>query len=359
MPDPAKILIVDDEALNVDYLEQELQDLGHETISAGNGQEALDRVAADPPDLILLDVMMPVMDGFTACRILKGDDVTRFIPIIFMTSLGDVDDRVKGAEAGADDFLTKPVNERELIARIEGALKLKQAFDRKIDHYNRITDHLEKFVPPEARLMAGTSDTTPEPPQRELDCSILFVDITGYSRLCEALSPNVITGLVERYFTEFLDRIADGGGDMIQSAGDGFMAIFQDDDPKSHAVNAIDTALSLLAATRDLNDTQTGPDLAIHMGLASGVVLIGSSRFEGRRQTRWVFSATGQDVNIAARLAALAEPDQILISPRTAERLDAGYRLKSLGHRPLKNISQVLDIHTIDPGISFKRPEPG
>ena len=94
------------------------------------------------------------------------------------------------------------------------------------------------------------------------------------------------------------------------------------------------------------------------MGLASGSVLLGSSRLEGRRRTRWVFSATGQDVNIAARLAALAEPGQILISPRTAERVDARYRLKSLGHRPLKNISQVLDIHTLDPGTSFERPEP-
>lgn len=357
MSEPARILIVDDEALNVDYLEQELQDLGHETVSAGNGQEALDKVAADPPDLVLLDVMMPVMDGFAACRILKGDDATRFIPIIFMTSLGDVEDRVKGAEAGADDFLTKPINERELIARIESALRLKQAFDRKIDRYNRITDHLEKFVPSEVRLMAETSSAAAERPQRELDCSILFVDITGYTQLCEALGANAITDLVERYFTEFIDRIADGGGDMIQVAGDGFMAIFQDDDPRGHAINAIDTALSLLAATRDLNGTQAGPDLAIHMGLASGVALIGSSRFEGRRQTRWVFSATGQDVNIAARLAALAEPDQILISPRTAERLDARYRLKSLGHRPLKNISEVLDIYTVDPGVSFRPPE--
>ena len=350
MPTSARILIVDDEALNVDYLEQELQDLGHITVSAGNGQEALDQVAADPPDLILLDVMMPVMDGFTACRILKGDDATRFIPIIFMTSLGDLEDRVKGAEAGADDFLTKPVNERELIARMDSALRLKRALDRKIDHYNRITDHLEKFVPPQARLMAKDGGVA-ERPEREVDCSILFVDITGYSKLCESMPPEAVNGLVDLYFTEFLDLIVDGDGDMIEMAGDGFMAIFQADDPRRHAVNAIDTARSLLTATRELNRVEAGPDLAIHMGLASGVVLIGPNRFEGRRGTRWVFCATGQDVNIAARLAALAEPDQILISPKTADRLGSSYRLKSLGHMPLKNISQVLDIHTIDPGV--------
>ena len=235
MAESSTILIVDDEPLNVDYLEQELQDLGHETVSAGNGQEALDKVAADPPDLILLDVMMPVMDGFTACRILKNDDATRFIPIIFMTSLGDIDDRVKGAEAGADDFLTKPVNERELIARIESALQLKQALDRKIDRYNRITDHLEKFVPTEVSSTAASSGSDDDRPKREVDCSILFVDITGYSRLCEHLSLDAISDLVERYFAAFLDRIADRSGDMIQMAGDGFMAVFDDDDPKAHA----------------------------------------------------------------------------------------------------------------------------
>src|SRR5712692_1600870 len=131
MTHPAKILIVDDEPFNVDYLQQELEDLGYETISATNGQEALEKVAAEAPDLILLDVMMPVMDGFTACRILKANEATQLIPIIIMTVLGGTEDRIKGIEAGADDFLTKPVDRRELIARIQTAVKLKQAVDRR------------------------------------------------------------------------------------------------------------------------------------------------------------------------------------------------------------------------------------
>ncbi len=132
MTHPAKILIVDDEPFNVDYLQQELEDLGYETISATNGQEALEKVAAEAPDLILLDVMMPVMDGFTACRILKANEATQLIPIIIMTVLGGTEDRIKGIEAGADDFLTKPVDRRELIARIQTAVKLKQAVDRRL-----------------------------------------------------------------------------------------------------------------------------------------------------------------------------------------------------------------------------------
>jgi two-component system cell cycle response regulator len=111
MTRPSKILIVDDEPFNVDYLEQELEDLGYDTVSAQNGREALERVAAELPDLILLDVMMPVMDGFSVCRTLKGNDDTRLIPIVIMTALDGIEDRIKGIEAGADDFLTKPVNQ--------------------------------------------------------------------------------------------------------------------------------------------------------------------------------------------------------------------------------------------------------
>jgi DNA-binding response OmpR family regulator len=132
MNPPAKILIVDDEHVNVDYLEQELEDLGYETVSATNGQEALAKVAAEAPDLILLDVLMPGMDGFTVCRRLKEQEGTQLIPIVFMTALGEREDRIKGIEAGADDFLTKPVDQRELFARIQTAVKMKQAVDRKI-----------------------------------------------------------------------------------------------------------------------------------------------------------------------------------------------------------------------------------
>lgn len=132
MPSPPKILIVDDEPLNVDYLEQELEDFGYQTISATSGAEVLAKVATEAPDLILLDVVMPGMDGFTTCRLLKAHEDTQRIPVVMITALGEREDRIKGIEAGADDFLTKPVDSRELLARIEAAVKLKQAADRKL-----------------------------------------------------------------------------------------------------------------------------------------------------------------------------------------------------------------------------------
>src|SRR5712692_5367448 len=159
---PSKILIVDDEPFNVDYLEQELEDLGYTTVSARNGREALEKVALEAPDLILLDVMMPIMDGLTVCRILKEDEETRLIPIVIMTALDAVADRIKGIEAGADDFLTKPVNEQELLARIRTALKLKHTVDRKIGELRQIKDHLAKFVPEAVKRFVAADPEAPE-----------------------------------------------------------------------------------------------------------------------------------------------------------------------------------------------------
>ena len=119
----SKILIVDDEPAIVEYLVERLEGLGYVTVTAHNGREALERVAAEAPDLVLLDWVMPVVDGLTVCRTLKRRDETRRIPVLIMTALDGMDSSIKGIEAGADDFLTKPVNERQLIARIQTALK--------------------------------------------------------------------------------------------------------------------------------------------------------------------------------------------------------------------------------------------
>jgi DNA-binding response OmpR family regulator len=342
-----KILIVDDEPFNVDYLEQELQDLGYETVSAGNGQEALEKVATESPDLILLDIMMPIMDGFAVCRILKGNDDTRLLPIVIMTALDDIDDRIKGIEAGADDFLTKPVNQRELVARIQTALKLKHTVDRKISELRRLKDHFARFVPEAVKRLIAENPEAPELAKRECDVSVLFLDISGYTRLSEQLPPETLNGLVERYFSTFLDRIHEAGGDINETAGDGFMAIFQDDDVHRHAIKAAETALALLAATDALNCDNRAQPLAIHMGINSGVALLGSTRFEGLRGTRWTFTASGPVTNLAARLANIADAGQILVGPQTVHRLGDRYRLQRLGRELLKNIAEAVDVHHI------------
>src|SRR5262245_5682944 len=201
MSQPSRILIVDDEPFNVAYLEQELEDLGCTTISARNGQDALDKVTAEAPDLILLDVMMPIMDGFTLCRILKGQDETRMIPIVIMTALDGVDDRIKGIEAGADDFLTKPVDQRQLRARIQTTLRLKHTIDRKLHELRRVKDHFAKYVPEAVKRLVAANPEAPELAKREQDVSVLFLDISGYARLSAQLPPDMLNRLVEHYFS--------------------------------------------------------------------------------------------------------------------------------------------------------------
>lgn len=344
---PSKILIVDDEPYNVDYLEQELEDFGYATVSARNGQEALEKVTDEAPDLILLDIMMPIMDGFTTCRILKGDDETRLIPIVIMTALDGIDDRIKGIEAGADDFLTKPVNQRELLARIQTALKLKHTVDRKLRELHRVNDHFAKFVPEAVKRLVSANPEAPELAKRERDVSVLFLDISGYGRLSEQLPPDVLNQLVERYFSAFLDRIHEADGDINETAGDGFMAIFQAPDVYAHPATAVDTALALLAATETLNRANSAQPLSIHMGLSSGLALVGSTRFEGIRGTRWTFTASGSVTNLASRLAATAEAGQLLVGPETVRRLGDRYHVERLSRERLKNLNEAVDIYRV------------
>ena len=344
----AKILIVDDEPFNIDYLEQELEDLGYETLSATNGQEALEQVAAAGPDLILLDVMMPVMDGFTACRILKENEETRLIPILFMTALGATEDRIKGIEAGADDFLTKPVDERELAARIQTSLKLKQAMDHRIGELSRVRDHFEKFVPETVKkLVAENPDDPSLAGKRERDVSVLFLDISGYTRLSEQLPAAELNALVERYFSTFLDHIHEAGGDINETAGDGFMALFYAEERRFHAVKAVDVALLLRTATEALNRENSEHPLSMHMGINSGTALVGSTRFEGLRGTRWTFTASGPVTNLAARLAAMAGEGQILVGPETARCLGERFQLEALGRERLKNVAEAVEMHAV------------
>jgi DNA-binding response OmpR family regulator len=343
----SKILIVDDERFNLDLLEQLLDELGYRTVSAMDGQAALDVAVAEKPDLILLDVMMPVLDGFAACRILKEREETRLIPVVIMTALDGFEDRIKGIEAGADDFLTKPVNERELAARLRTTLKFKQAVDQEIDQLRRIKDHLAKFVPETVKRLVTANPQAPELAKQERRVSVLFLDISGYTRLCEALPAPVVNDLLERYFSSFLDHIHDADGDISDTAGDGMMAIFQDSGTGDHAERAVGTALDLFDATRQLNEASEVQALGLHMGVNSGKALVGSTKIEGRRGTRWVFTASGPMINLAARLAGIAQAGQLVVGPDTARHLGDRYRLEPIGVRRLKNIAEPVDLHLV------------
>src|SRR5215475_7933392 len=337
----ARILVVDDEVRNVKLMEAILAPRGYTVITAYNGAEALQQVQWQRPDLILLDVMMPGMNGFEVCKILKDNADTRLIPVVIMTALGQVEDRIKGIEAGADDFLTKPVRRDELLARIRTSLRLKQTIEGKLDTLQLMRAHLAKFLPQAVQRLIETNPETLVLGKREQDVSVLFLDMSGYSRLSEILSLAQVNDLVERYFSSFLDCIYAHGGDINETAGDGLMAIFADPDPQGHARRAVQTALETLQRTVQLNMQlqDTAVPIAVHIGINSGLAFVGPTKFEGASGVRWTYTASGVVTNLAARLAALGEAGTVLVGPETARRINGFFSLRPLGIRQFKNIT--------------------
>jgi len=363
MPAKPCILVVDDEVKNVKLLEALLSPSGFHIEKAYNGQEALDHVARRRPDVILLDVMMPVLDGFEVCTRLKNNPDTQLIPIVIMTALSQVEDRIKGKEAGADDFLTKPVDRRELMARIQSLLRLNQAITKKVAMLEQIQQRLSHFVPSSVarRVAANPNDTDFQ--QRQQDVSVLFVDITGYTRMSELLPQEHVNTLVETLFSCFIDCFHSHGGEIGSTAGDGLMVIFHDDDPAEHAVKAVLAALELLRVTEEMERQPasltlfepTGEPVSIHVGVHSGPALVGPTKIEGATATRWVYTAMGPVVNLASRIGAFAKGGTIMISEETARRVGNRVSLQDMGRQDFKNVAQSVGIFQVLP-VDRKSP---
>ena len=347
----AEILVVDDEVKNVKLLEALLVPRGYAVIKTYRGEEALRYVEQQRPDIILLDVMMPGMSGFEVCQALKDNPETRLIPIVIMTALGEVEDRVKGITAGADDFLTKPVNRDELMARIHTALRLKQTVEQKVGSLEQTRDQLSKFVPHVVKRRILENPGAPALETREQDVSVLFVDISGYTKLSDTLPDDQVQTMVERYFSHFLDCIHGHEGDVNQTAGDGFMSIFLEGESHVHARQAVRAGQEMMRLTHQLNMTLSDgfPPIAIHIGVNSGRALVGSTKFEGQDQTQWTYTASGLVTIVAARLMALAQAGMILIGPETAQRVAGTFSIEEMGEKHLKNIRHKVPVYQVLP----------
>ncbi len=371
------ILIVDDESTNVDMLSQELEEEGYNLLTACDGEEALIKVQDDQPDLVLLDVMMPNIDGFTVCRILKGSGKTIQIPIILLTALHAQEDRVKGIEAGADDFISKPFDRDELLAKIRSLLHQKKHREKKekdlteqlrstkkdleqtrlelasaqkrIEMLERAKDQLCKFVPLTVRKMADFSQETFGLQKVETDATILFLDIGGYTRMCESLNDEKVNFLVEKYFSEYLDDIRKGNGEINETAGDGLMIIFQEKDIENHARAAVSTSIAIHYKTLKVNAELRGKfePTVVNMGINSGKIFLGATRFEGMSAARWTFTASGLTTVLAARIAGLATEGKILLGPETVSRLHEEFLLQPFGEHHLKNISNPVPVYRL------------
>ena len=223
------------------------------------------------------------------------------------------------------------------VEELEASLK-------RIQILESIKLNLSKFVPRRVRDLIEQSPEAPLLDKREADVSVLFADITDYTLLSAQMELDQVNRIVERYFGAFLDEIMKNGGDVNETAGDGFMVIFQDPDPHRHARAAVLAALGIQRRTREINDQLQGHmgAIAMHMGVNSGIASVGATKIEGTSGTRWTYTASGSTTNVAARLSALVQGEGVILSQETKTRIGDEFALDDLGPQSLKNVSEPL-----------------
>jgi len=210
---------------------------------------------------------------------------------------------------------------------------------------DRILDHLRPFVPATVQKIVEKDPTAPDLEKKDVDVTVLFLDVAGYTRISETQSIDKVTFIIEKYFSSFLDIIYVYGGDINETAGDGLMVIFQGD-PRKTALSAVKAALEIRAKTLEINEELKNrfPPVEINMGINSGMAAVGMSRFSGISGTRMTFTATGPVTNLAARIASAAKNGDILVGPETAQRVHEDITLCGKGLMTFKNVAEPVEV---------------
>ncbi len=358
----ARILVVDDQPANIRLLEAILTPRGYDVRPASSGEEALKAIADTEVDLVLLDIVMPGMDGYEVCRRIREQSDTAYLPVVMVTASGD-EQKVKALEAGADDFLTKPINQSELLARVASLARIKRYQDtikRQADElsaWNRDLEtrvetqvaqlermgRLRRFLSPQlAELIVDSGDESfLESHRREI--VVVFCDLRGFTSFAEASEPEEVMGVLEEYHQALGDLIFRFEGTLERFAGDGLMVFFNDpvrcdDGP----LRAIRMALAMRTRVRGLAETwaRQGHDLALGIGIAQGYATLGKIGFDGRLD----YAAIGSVTNLAARLCADAEAWQILVTERVYSAAGSLVVGEDVGKRELRGFSRA--VHT-------------
>ena len=374
MRTPPCILIVDDEPINLDILQTRLSVHGYEILTATNGEEALAIATAQRPDLILLDIMMPKMDGIDVCRHLKADPSLSFMPIILVTAKADSKDVVAGLEAGADEYLTKPVDQAALVARVKSMLRIKALHDtgqeqaarleaqsQQLADWNRTLEQrvaeqltelervgrLKRFFSPQlAELVVSSGgERLLESHRREI--TVVFCDLRGFTAFSETAEPEEVMGVLREYHTALGTLIFRFEGTLEHFAGDGIMVFFNDPLPcPDHAVQAVRMTVAMRQQMGELTGKwrKQGHQLGFGVGIAQGYATLGMIGFEGRVD----YGAIGPVTNLASRLCNQAQSGQILISQRiyaAVEKLVEGELVGEISlkgfHKPMPTFNVV------------------
>jgi class 3 adenylate cyclase len=329
-----KVLIADDNRDNIELVKDIIEVMGHSVITAADGPRALASVQSELPDLVILDVNMPGMTGFEVCANLKSDDLTAKIPIIMLTALADVENRVEGLGLGADDYLTKPFSPRELMARVQTRLKAKVETDdlRKTQELIRRT--FERYVP-----SSVVQELLRDPMKVKLggklqEITVLFADLENFTSLSERTDPEMLLSILNQYHALVVQIVQQRGGTVDKFIGDGVMALYNTPlEQPDHALRAVLTALEIRDALQEFYQ-QFEPEhqMRINFGIHTGTAVVGNVGTNELMD----FTAVGDTVNIAARLQGISADGQILISQATYEQIGDTVDVHPMGELSVK-----------------------
>jgi len=361
MNDPQRILIVDDNEANRDILGARLKVQGYELLQAADGEEALAAVQRDHPDLILLDVMMPKLDGVEVCRRIKGDATLPFTPIILVTSKSDTRDVIAGLDAGADEYLTKPVDQAALVARVKSVLRVKALHDQvqaqaaDLAAWNRTLEQrvaeqlgeiervgrLKRFLSPQvAELVVSSGDDRMLESHRR-DVTVVFCDLRGFTAFSETAEPEEVMSILREYHAGLGALINNFEGTIERFNGDGVMVLFNDPLPcPDPSVRAVRMAVEMRDCIAGLTARwrKHGHELGFGIGIAHGYATLGCVGFEGRFQ----YSVTGTVANLAARLCDQAKSGEILIDGKVHAAVESMAELEPVGELALKGLHRPV-----------------
>ena len=358
-PDPL-VLVVDDLPQNVRLLEAVLSPKGFRVAKASSGEEALDVLSQEHPDLVLLDILMPGMDGYEVCRRIRQDPGTAFLPVIMMTASGE-EQKLRAIESGADDFVNKPFDQAELLARVRSLVRVKRYHDTiehqaaELERWNReleqrVQDQVEqlervgrlrRFLPVQlADLIVSSGDESFLNGHRR-DITVVCCDLRGFTSFAETAEPEDVWDILGEYHEALGGLIARFEGTLERFASDGLVIFFNDPIPCDDApLRSIRMALAMRQQVQELADgwQRRGHELAFAVGIAQGYATLGRIGYAGR----FDYAAIGSVTNLAARLCAEAVPWQILVTQRVNAAAEDQVVSRLVGELSLPGFSRPI-----------------